>query len=141
MFKFNFFGIVITIHEFGHFVVAKCTNMYVREFSIGFGPKLFQKKFGETIYSLRLLPLGGYNDIAGMSSKDNDYGGRGFYCRPVLARMAVIIAGSLAGILQNRRPLFVLSFFCTKNEFLPMYAPAQSAAHSQLGSANPRCKA
>ena len=104
---FLVFGIVITIHEFGHFVVAKCTNMYVREFSIGFGPKLFQKKFGETIYSLRLLPLGGYNDIAGMSSKDNDYGGRGFYCRPVLARMAVIIAGSLMNLIM---PIFI--FFC-----------------------------
>ena len=86
--------IVVFIHELGHYLVAKLCGVKIEEFSIGFGPKLFQKKFGETIYSLRLLPLGGYNDIAGMSSKDNDYGGRGFYCRPVLARMAVIIAGS-----------------------------------------------
>ncbi len=50
-------GFLITIHEFGHFIVAKLCNMKVLKFSIGFGPKLIHKTKGETEYSLRLLPL------------------------------------------------------------------------------------
>ena len=48
------FGVLITVHELGHFLAAKGTGMLVTEFSIGFGPRLFQKKVGETLYSLRL---------------------------------------------------------------------------------------
>ena len=58
-------GVIITVHEFGHFVAAKTFNVYVPEFSIGMGPKLFQKVKGETKYSLRLLPIGGYVAMAG----------------------------------------------------------------------------
>ena len=50
-------GVLITIHEFGHFIVAKLCNMKVLKFSIGFGPKLIHKTGGETEYSLRLLAL------------------------------------------------------------------------------------
>jgi len=53
-------GVVITVHEFGHMIVGKLCGMYVREFSIGWGPKLFQIKGKETAYTLRLIPLGGY---------------------------------------------------------------------------------
>ena len=58
------FGVLITVHELGHFLAAKGTGMLVTEFSIGFGPRLFQKKVGETLYSLRLCPLRAYNRIA-----------------------------------------------------------------------------
>lgn len=58
-------GIVATIHEFGHFLFSKLFKVGVNEFSIGFGPKIFQKKFGETMYSLRWIPLGGYCAIEG----------------------------------------------------------------------------
>ncbi len=50
-------GTLITLHEFGHFIVAKLCNMKVLKFSIGFGPKLLYKKGKETEYSLRLIPL------------------------------------------------------------------------------------
>ncbi|WP_025729698.1 RIP metalloprotease RseP [Atopobacter phocae] len=56
---------IVCIHEFGHFIVAKWAGVMVREFSIGMGPKIIQKKWGETIYTLRLLPLGGYVQLAG----------------------------------------------------------------------------
>ena len=52
--------VVATIHEFGHFLAAKFCRVGVREFSIGFGKKLYQKKYKETMYSIRCLPLGGY---------------------------------------------------------------------------------
>lgn len=58
-------SILIAIHEFGHFICAKLFNVYVYEFSLFMGPKLFQFKKGETKYSLRLLPIGGYCSMAG----------------------------------------------------------------------------
>ena len=54
------FGIVIMIHELGHFVVAKKSGIKVNEFSIGMGPRLAGVKKGETEYSIRALPIGGY---------------------------------------------------------------------------------
>ena len=58
-------GILILIHELGHFLVAKAFNVYVREFSIGFGPVLFSWTKGETKYSLKAFPLGGYVAMVG----------------------------------------------------------------------------
>lgn len=88
------FGLLVLVHEFGHFIAAKMTGMRVDEFAIGFGPKLISRKRGETIYSLRAIPLGGFNDIAGMDSENNTAGERGFCEKPVLSRMIVILAGS-----------------------------------------------
>ena len=53
------FGIIVTVHEFGHFICAKLSGIRVLEFSVGMGPKLLQKQKGETKYSLRALPIGG----------------------------------------------------------------------------------
>ena len=58
------FGVLVLIHEFGHFITAKKTGMRVDEFAIGFGPKLVSTKRGETVYSIRAIPLGGFNKIA-----------------------------------------------------------------------------
>lgn len=58
-------GVLVTIHELGHFIAAKVFKVYVFEFAIGFGPKVFRKKKGETYYSLRALPLGGYVAMLG----------------------------------------------------------------------------
>lgn len=58
-------GLLVFIHELGHFLFAKRSGILVREFAIGFGPKLFAKRVGETLYSIRILPLGGYVRMAG----------------------------------------------------------------------------
>lgn len=100
------FGILVTVHEFGHFITAKLTGMRVEEFSIGFGPKVYQQQDGETLYSLRMLPLGGYNKIAGMDPDDPEDPERGFNSKPVASRMLVILAGSLMNFV-----LPVLIFF------------------------------
>ena len=100
------FGILVTVHEFGHFITAKLTGMKVEEFSIGFGPTIYQQQEGETLYSLRMIPLGGYNKIAGMDPDDPEDPERGFNSKPVSSRMLVILAGSLMNIL-----LPVLIFF------------------------------
>ena len=69
------FGLLVMVHELGHFVTAKMTNMRVDEFAIGFGPKLWGYQSGETKYSIRAIPLGGFNRIAGMDmDEDEDVG-------------------------------------------------------------------
>ncbi|WP_186805066.1 RIP metalloprotease RseP [Alkalibacterium kapii] len=59
------FGIIVVVHEFGHFYFAKRAGILVREFAIGFGPKLFHHRKGETTYTIRMLPVGGYVRMAG----------------------------------------------------------------------------
>ena len=88
------FGLLVLVHELGHFITAKFTGMKVDEFALGFGPQLLKKRIGETVYSIRAIPLGGFNDIAGMDPADNKAGDRGFCEKPVLSRMIVILAGA-----------------------------------------------
>ena len=92
------FGVLITVHEFGHFITAKMTGMRVDEFAIGFGPKIYQQKDGETLYSLRAIPLGGYNKIAGMDP-DDPVEPNAFNSKPIPARMLVILAGALMNFI------------------------------------------
>jgi regulator of sigma E protease len=58
-------GVLIFVHELGHFLVAKKTKVGVLTFSLGFGPKIFGKKVGETQYQVSLIPLGGYVKMVG----------------------------------------------------------------------------
>ena len=90
------FGVLITVHAYGHFITAKMTGMRVDEFAIGFGPNIFQKKVGETLYSLRIIPLGGYNKIAGMDPEEPD-SDDSFKSKSIPARMLVILAGLQVG--------------------------------------------
>ena len=89
------FGLLVLFHEFGHFIMAKATGMRVDEFAIGFGPKLASKQVGETEYSIRCVPLGGFNDIAGMDPSNNDAGERGYCEKPVWKRMMTLSLKSL----------------------------------------------
>lgn len=94
--------VVIALHEFGHFVVAKRAGIQVDEFSIGFGPRLASRKSGETRYSLRLLPLGGYVRMAGMTgleAPEASGGERGFIRASAGRRAAVIAAGGLTNLV------------------------------------------
>ena len=104
-------GLLILVHELGHFATAKLTGMRVDEFAIGFGPKLFSKQYGETIYSLRAIPLGGFNDIAGMDPSSTDTNGRGFNDKSIPARMLVIIAGSAMNFILPIFLFFGVIFF------------------------------
>lgn len=92
------FGLLVLVHELGHFLTAKAVGMRVDEFAIGFGPKLFSFKHGETLYSLRIIPLGGFNKIAGMDP-DEEQDERSFNSKPILSRMLVIIAGSAMNLI------------------------------------------
>src|SRR5690606_10292178 len=59
------FGALVFFHELGHFIFAKRAGILCREFAIGFGPKVFSYQKGETLYTIRLLPIGGYVRMAG----------------------------------------------------------------------------
>lgn len=90
-------GTLITIHEFGHFIVAKACKMKVLKFSIGFGPKLLKKQGKETEYSLRLLPLGGFVQLEGEEDDSDDP--RAFNRKPAWQRILVLSAGVVINIL------------------------------------------
>lgn len=99
-------GILVFVHELGHFAAAKMTGMRVDRFSIGFPPRAFGKKIGDTDYCISWLPLGGYVKIAGMvdESMDTDFVQSApqpweFRARPMWARILVISAGVAMNVL------------------------------------------
>ena len=104
---FVFMSIII-FHEFGHFIVAKSVGIYVPEFSIGMGPKLFHKKKGETDYVLRALPIGGYERMEGEDENSEDP--RSFTKKPIGSKMAVVAAGSIMNFVLAIIVFTIFSF-------------------------------
>jgi len=102
------FLLVILLHELGHFTVAKLVGIRVNEFSIGMGPKIIQKEKGETRYSLRLLPIGGYVKMEGEDEDSDDP--RGFGKASPQARIAVVIAGAFMNFVLAIIVLSIVSF-------------------------------
>lgn len=93
------FAVIILVHEGGHYMTAKLTGMKVEEFAVGFGPVLYSRTIGETKYSLRIIPLGGFNKIAGMDPSHAGTDPGSFSAKPAWARLLVISAGSLMNII------------------------------------------
>ncbi len=97
-------GTLVFFHELGHFLAAKISGIRVEKFSIGFPPRIFGKKIGETEYCLQLIPLGGYCKMAGMVDETLDPGGiKGepweFMSKPIPVRMFVLFAGPLMNFI------------------------------------------
>lgn len=90
-------GFLILIHEGGHFFVAKACGVKVREFSLGFGPKIFDKQGKETKYTLRLIPFGGFVDMLGETERKDEPGS--FSSSPVWKRILIVIAGATVNII------------------------------------------
>src|SRR5215813_15641155 len=87
-------GVIIVIHEFGHFAVAKLFKIRVETFSVGFGPRLIGFRRGETDYRLSALPLGGYVKMSGENPMDERTGDAGeFLSHPKWQRFIIAIAG------------------------------------------------
>ena len=128
------FGLIVLVHEWGHFITAKFTGMRVDEFAIGFGPKIFKFRRGETLYSLRAIPLGGFNDIAGMDPSDNPAGERGFCEKPVFSRMLVILAG--AGMNFIMPIILFFAIFATVGIAQPATEPVIGAVIENKPAAN-----
>lgn len=92
-----FFGIIVMVHELGHFTFAKLFKVKVNEFSMGMGPKLFGKKKGDTQYSVRLFPIGGFVSMEGEDEDSEDE--RAFNNKPCWQRIVIVVAGALVNIL------------------------------------------
>lgn len=100
-------GLVIFLHELGHFAVAKWCDVFVERFSIGFGPVLLSRKWGETEYALSLIPFGGYVKMLGQDDADPSQltneeiaeDPRSYIAKSVFQRMAIISAGVTMNII------------------------------------------
>ncbi|MBI4961993.1 MAG: RIP metalloprotease RseP [Desulfomonile tiedjei] len=97
-------GVLILIHEFGHFITAKMVGVKVLKFSLGFPPVLLKRKWGETEYMVGALPFGGYVKLLGEDPESDEEIPpeelpRAFTSKPLWARMAIIVAGPLSNYL------------------------------------------
>ena len=115
-------GVVVLVHEFGHFIVAKWGGVFVKTFSIGFGKKVLKRRFGDTVYAISILPFGGYVKFAGETEYYDDVDheeeeeekiagpndevpdsqiprDRYFTTRPIAIRAAVLFAGPFMNYL------------------------------------------
>jgi regulator of sigma E protease len=86
-------GVIIFVHEGGHYLMAKAFDIKVLTFSLGFGPKIFSFQRGETEYRVSWLPLGGYVRLGGESPEESTGDPRDFQCRPRWQRVLVYLAG------------------------------------------------
>jgi regulator of sigma E protease len=103
------FGVLIFVHELGHFLVAKRTGVQVNEFAICMGPTLWSKKRGETTYSLRAIPIGGF---CAMEGEDGDSENpRAFTSAAVWKRFCILIAGSAMNFLAGLLILVIIFSF------------------------------
>lgn len=105
--------VLILVHEWGHYIAAKKTGMRVDEFAIGFPPKLFSVKKGETEYSFNALPIGGFvrifgESLEGVAEGESDKA-RAFTARPLWAQAVVLVAGVTMNVILAWF-LFVLTF-------------------------------
>lgn len=91
------FLILIVIHEFGHFIAAKAMGVRVNEFAVGFGPKLFSKRIGETKYALNLIPLGGYCAMEGEDEASDD--SRAFCNKSAWRRFIIVVMGAVFNLI------------------------------------------
>ncbi len=100
------FELIIFFHEGGHFITAKKSGVKVNEFALGMGPKLFSFTKGETTYSLRLFPIGGYCAMEGEDEESDNP--RAFTNAKVWKRMIIIVAGAFMNIVLGLLMMFVL---------------------------------
>ncbi len=99
---FIIFGVLVTSHEFGHFIIAKSGGIRVNEFFIGMGPTIWKKQKGETLYSIKLLPIGGACVFDGMdpvAEEMEGYDEHSFLNAPVWRRIATLFGGPFANFI------------------------------------------
>lgn len=119
-------GILTFVHELGHFIAAKLVKAKVFDFSIGFGPKILSKKYKDTIYNIRLLPLGGFVKILGdgdpSTEKENSKDSGNLKNKSKLAQMFVMVAGVTMNILLAVVFYYIfLANFSWKMDISPEY--------------------
>ncbi len=112
------FSALITLHEFGHFIIAKISGVWVEEFGMGLPPRIIGRKIGETVYSLNWLPIGGFVKLHGETSSDQVvYPDRAFTNKKPLTKIAI----TLAGIVMN----LILAVVCFAIVYVIMGIPGK----------------
>ena len=131
-----FFGVLIAIHELGHFAAAKACGVRVEEFAIGMGPALLKKQKGETLYSLRAVPIGGFCAMSGEDEESDDP--RAFTNQKPWKKLIILAAGSFMNFVLGF--VIVVCLFATAEGFrAPVLAdfmdgcPYESAEGFQAG--------
>lgn len=110
------FGIMVVLHELGHFILAKSFGVQVHEFAVGMGPKLFSFGKGETKYSLRLFPIGGFVKLEGENELEENDNPRSFSNLKPFKRILVLIAGAFMNILLG---ILIFAFINIKTGVTP----------------------
>jgi regulator of sigma E protease len=97
---------LIFVHEFGHFITAKLSGVQVNEFAIFMGPAIFKKQVGETLYSIRLIPIGGY---CAMEGEDEETDNPRAFCRAKWwKRLVILVAGAAMNFIIGVLLLFIV---------------------------------
>ena len=133
-------GIIVFIHELGHFIWAKASGVYCYEFSLGFGPKLFsfkrKNKNDETLYCVRIIPIGGYVAMAGEEVDDDTSVpvDKKMYNKPWLKRLMIVIAGAVNNFILGFVVLFVMALVYGAVSTKPIVGiVAENSASSKAG--------
>lgn len=90
-------GLLVFVHELGHFLVAKWSGVTVEEFAFGFPPRLFSVTKGGTRYAINAIPLGGYVKMLGEEDNDNSSGS--YHAKPIWLRLAIVVAGVIMNFI------------------------------------------
>ncbi len=125
------FGILVAIHEFGHFSVAKLSGIKVNKFAIGMGPRLIKFVKGETEYSLRLFPVGGFCAMEGEDDESSDP--RAFRNKHVSKRIAVVVAGAIMNLILGFIVCIIMTCVMEKIPTLKISEFRQNAMSQETG--------
>ncbi len=125
------FGALIAIHEFGHFIAAKMLGVKVNEFAIGMGPKLLSGGKGETVYSLRAFPIGGFCAMEGEGEDSDDP--RAFSNKPAWKRFLILVAGAFLNFVAG--VLIILLLFSQAHSFVAPVVTGYMAGAEDLEAA------
>ncbi|MBS7528015.1 RIP metalloprotease RseP [Fusibacter paucivorans] len=123
------FGIIVMSHEFGHYITARLNDVKILEFSLGMGPAVFTKEKGETLYSVRALPIGGYVKMEGEDGESSDP--RSFVQKRPIQRLLILAAGALMNFLLAYVLLVIIMMgmgfaSTTLDEIIPYYPAAEA---------------
>ena len=128
------FELIIFLHELGHFLTAKKFGVKVNEFALGMGPKILKFRKGETLYSFRLFPIGGFCSMEGEDGESDEP--RAFGKRPVWQRMIIVLAGAVMNIILGLI-LMMITLIPNKafasNRIAQFADVSESSAYLQIG--------
>ncbi len=124
-----FFGMLIAVHEFGHFIAAKALGVKVNEFAIGMGPKLLSKEKGDTLYTWRAFPIGGFCAMEGEGESSDDP--RAFSNKPGWKKLIILAAGALMNFLTGV-VLILIIFSLAGSPAMPVFTGVMEGAEEVL---------